>query len=221
MLLAEELLLMLVDDVTGRLKVDPSHLDLALAGALLAELAEVGRVAVSGPGEPVRTGRLVVRDGTPTGDPVLDGALRRIGDKNPRKPETVLGGLTKRLRSTLLTRLADRGILRKERHRTLGIFPTSRWPANDTVHEQSVRSALHDVLVVGRTPQPREIVSISLLAAVDRITAVLPDTGLSKRDLRRRAKELTGGEFAGEAVRKAIQAANASMAATSSGATTS
>jgi hypothetical protein len=220
-LLAEECLLLLVDDVTGKARVDPSHLDLALAGALLAELALLGRVAVTGRGEPVRPGRLVIRDGTATGDPVLDDALRRIGDKKPRKPETVLGGLTKQLRVTLLTRLADRGLLRMERHRTLGLFPVRRWPAIDSRHEQSLRSALRDVLVVGRTAQPREIALISLLAAVDRIATVLPDTGLSKRDLRRRATSLTESEFAGEAVRKAVQAVSASMvAATSGGATT-
>src|SRR4051794_12111916 len=157
MLLAEECLLLLLDDATGKAKVDPSHLDLALAGALLAELAERGRVAVTGPGEPVKSGRLVVEDRTPTGDPVLDGALRGIGDKSPRKPETVLGGLTKQLRVTLLTRLADRGILREEQPRALGLFPVRRWPANDSRHARSLRSALRDVLVVGRTPQPHEI----------------------------------------------------------------
>src|SRR3954452_639434 len=219
MLLAEEFLLLLLDDVTGKPTVDPSRLDLALAGAVVLELAELGRVAITEPGERVRTGRLVVRDGSPTGDAVLDGALERINDKKPGKPQAVLQRLSRRLRPTLLTRLVDRGLLRREEHTTLGLFRSRRWPASESSHERSVRSALYDVLVTGRAPQPREVAVISLLRAIDQVPKVLPDTGLSKRELNRRAKHLSEGEFAGAAVRKAVEAVNASMlAAISAGA---
>lgn len=77
MLLAEDLLLLLLHDASGKPMVDTTRLDLALAGAALLELATLGKVDVTGPHDAVKPGRLIVRDGTPTGDTVLDEALRK------------------------------------------------------------------------------------------------------------------------------------------------
>lgn len=72
MLVAEDLLLLLTDDASGKFVVDRTGMGLALAGACVLELAERGRVGVAVEGEAVRRGRLVVRDPVPTGDAVLD-----------------------------------------------------------------------------------------------------------------------------------------------------
>ncbi|KAE8762779.1 GOLPH3/VPS74 family protein [Georgenia thermotolerans] len=224
MLLAEDLLLLLTDDASGRPVLDGTRLDLVLAGAVVLELAVVGRADVTGPGEPVRAGRLVARDPSPTGDQVLDEALRRIAARRPSKPETVLPGLAKQLRPALLARLTERGILRAEEGRVLGIFPTRAWPATDSSHEDGVRRGLHEVLVVGRAPAPREAALISLLDAAGQVPKVLAGSGVDRRELRRRARdiaagEFAGGEFAGAAVRRAIDAVTAAtMVAISAGA---
>ncbi|MFD1504221.1 GPP34 family phosphoprotein [Georgenia yuyongxinii] len=213
MLLAEDLLLLLTDDHTGKATTDGTKLSLALAGAVVLELATEGRVDVSGPGEEVRAGRLVVRDATPTGDPVLDQSLGHLAARRPGRPQDVLGGLGRGLRATLLDRLVGRGILRAEEGRVLGIFPTRSWPAADSAHEESLRRALHDVLVLGRTPAPREGALISLLHAVDQVPKLVGGPGSDRRQLRRRAKEIAEGEFAGTAVRKAVEAVNAATMA--------
>ncbi|GAA1623303.1 GOLPH3/VPS74 family protein [Georgenia ruanii] len=219
MLLAEDLLLLLTDDASGRPTLDGTRLDLVLAGAVVLDLAVAGRVDVSGPGEPVRPGRLVVRAPSPTGDAVLDEALRRVAARRPAKPEAVLPGLAKQLRPTLLTRLTERGILRAAEGRVLGIFPTRAWPAADSSHEDGVRRGLHEVLVVGRSPAPREAALISLLDAAGQVPKVLAGSGLDRRELRRRARDIAAGEFAGAAVRRAIEAVTAAtMAAISAGA---
>src|SRR5215208_6739076 len=75
MLLAEDLLLLLTDDDTGKLAASSTEVDVALGGALLAELALMDRVDVAGADERVREGRLVVRDANPTADSLLDEAL--------------------------------------------------------------------------------------------------------------------------------------------------
>jgi hypothetical protein len=54
MLLAEDLLLLLTDDDTGKLAASRSEVDLALGGALLVELALMDRVDVAGAGDRVR-----------------------------------------------------------------------------------------------------------------------------------------------------------------------
>ena len=62
MLIAEDLLLLLTADDTGKLAAAGTNMDMALGGALLAELALTERVDIAGPDERVREGRLVVRD---------------------------------------------------------------------------------------------------------------------------------------------------------------
>ena len=213
MLLVEDVLLLLTDDATGKPAVDSTTMDLGLAGAVLLELAALGHVDVAGPGGAVKSGRVVVQRPGPTGDVLLDGALARIEADSPRKPDALLAKLKKDLAAEVRRRLTSRGILRFEQGRVLGIFPVDRWPAADSSHENLVRRALHDVLVTGRTATPTEAGLVAIMLAVDKIHVVLPSTGLSRRDLKARAKVVADGAFAGEAVRKAIEAINAAIMA--------
>lgn len=206
MILAEEILLLLTDDATGKSVVDSSRLDIVLSGAVLLELAMAGRVDVAGPGEPARKGHLVVRDSTPLGDPVLDEALRRIVAAGPKKPESVIPVLSKQLRTEVLSRLISRGILKYEQGRVLGIFPTHSWPALDSTHENQLRAGLHSVLIIGRTPSDREAAIISLLNAVDGLPKVLGTHEVNGAELRRRAKIVATSSLGDTAVRRAIQA---------------
>jgi hypothetical protein len=210
-LLAEDLLLLLTDDATGKTVVDGTTLDLALAGAVLLELAAQERVEVAGPGEQVQKGRLTVRNGSPTGDPILDEALTRLAAKGPQKPASVLPRLTKMLRESLYNRLVARGILRFEQGRILGIFATRQWPAAEAAHETEVRRGLYDVLVVGREPAEREAMLVSLLQSVDALPKVIGGQGVDRKALRARGKAIAEGEFAGAAVRKAVEAVNAAV----------
>lgn len=211
MILAEEILLLLTDDATGKSVVDSARLDLVLAGALLLDLAVAGRVDVAGPGEQVKAGRLVVRDARPVGDPVLDAALSRIVAAGPKKPENVLPSLKKDLRPALYSRLSQAGILRFEEGRVLGIFPSRRWPAADSAYERQVLAGLRDVLIVGRAPTEREAGVIALLHAVDQVPKVLGTAEVSARELRRRAKVAVSTGLADTAVLKAVQAMNAAV----------
>ncbi len=91
MLIAEDLVLLVTDDETGKRSVTGTGYDAALGGALLMELALRERVDVEGEG---RRTRVVVRDGSPTGEPLLDDALARLsagGPVPPKKAVTELG----------------------------------------------------------------------------------------------------------------------------------
>jgi len=213
MILAEDVLLLLIDDVSGKAVVDRSHLDLSLAGGVLLDLVTSGRVDVTGPGEQVKAGRLVVRDDRPTDDQVLDEALRRVTEIGPKKPMNVLPKLAKGLRDELLGRLIGKEILQAQEGRVLGIFPRHTWPALDSGHENEVRAGLRDVLVAGRTPTPREAALLSLLEAINVVPKMLGDVGIPAKQLRQRAKEVAAGSFVDEAVRKAVQAVSAATSA--------
>jgi hypothetical protein len=221
MLLAEELLLLALDDETGRITV--SEIDKGLAGAVLIELALLGRVRVAERNESVRTGRLMVLPGAEPAHPVLLAGLATVDDRAGRKPEHVIDALGRSLRDRLADGLVEAGVLRREKHKVLGLFPTRRLPANDVTHERTVREKIAAALA-GDTPDDRTAALVALLSALDAVTSVfeVPD----KRAAKRRAKEIAEGQWAAAAVRKAVQAVQAATmaaitVATTAGATTS
>ncbi len=213
MLLAEDLLLLLTDDQSGKASLDVTRVDLGLAGAVLVELVTRERVAIAQPGGPVKAGRVVVVDGSPTGDGILDEGLRRIATGKPRKPEHLLAILRKDLRRAVYGQLVSRGIVREEEGKILGLFPTRSWPAVDSQHEAMVRTALREVLVDGRAPTLTEASLVSLLQGIDRVPKTLGEVGVPARELRRRAKSIATGHLGNTAVHKAVEAVNAAMVA--------
>ena len=212
MLIAEDLLLLITDNASGKPVVGSTELENGLAGAVLLELALAGRVDVEEGRGPFRANRLLVVDPAPTGDQVLDAGLRSIAAKPGRKPESVLGGLRKGLRPRLYQRLATQGILRAQEGRVLGLFPTSRWPAADSRHEDALRRDLHAALVVGVQPSERTAAVISLLHAIRAVHKVVGEREDRKR-VKARAKEISDGAWAAAAVRKAVDAVNAATMA--------
>ena len=220
MLIAEDLLLLLTDDSSGKPVVGSTELDHGVAGGVLLELAITARVDVE-PGRGLaRKGRLVVVDGSPTGEQVLDEALQSIAAKPGRKPEAVVGSLRKGLRDHLYGQLVTQGMLRAEPTKALGLFPVTRWPCVDPARKQPLRQALYDALVVGVEPAPPVAAVISLLYAIRAVPKVLGRGGdrwgtsgswdssnsLDKKRVQARAKQISEGAWAAAAVRRAVDA---------------
>lgn len=209
-LIAEDLLLLLLDDESGTPLVDGTKLPRVLAGAVLLELALDGYVTPAEAGEDVKKGRLAVRlDGTPD-DPILARTLDVIRDAGrPMKPETVIEKLDAELRIAVFERVIGRGWVREGRRKVLGIFPTKTWPPVDESHERAVRDQLSGVLIEGLDPGPRTAALVSLLSAVDAAAKAFPDA--DRKAIRKRAKDIADGEWAGSAVRKAVDAINTAV----------
>ncbi|MFC9515228.1 GPP34 family phosphoprotein [Nocardiaceae bacterium NPDC056970] len=209
-LIAEDLLLLLLDDESGDPLTDGTKLPRVLAGAVLLELALDGYVTPADEGEDVKKGRLVVRlDGTPD-DPILARTLDVIRDaRRPMKPEAVIEKLDTELRTAVFERVIDRGWVRESRRKVLGIFPAKTWPSVDESHEREVRHEVGGVLTEGLDPAPRAAALISLLSAVDAAAKAFPEA--DRKAIRKRAKDIAEGEWAGAAVRKAVDAINTAV----------
>jgi hypothetical protein len=222
MLLAEDLLLLLTDDDSGKLRTPAGETDIALGGANLVELTLMGKAGLSGDGDPGKPGRIIVRDLAPPGDEVLAGALRILADHQGDKPQAVITPLGKKLRTVLYQRLADGGVLRAEHGRILGIFPTSTWPAQDSQHEAGVRQLITQVLVQDAAPDQRTAALIALLHALRCEDKVVDprQSGMSKKQLQARAEQVAEGDWASEAVRKAIEQMVTAVIAATTAATT-
>ena len=218
--MAEDLLLLVTDDASGRLLVPAAQVDAGLGGANLAELALLNKVDLSGEGEGGKPGRIVVRDSSPVGDEVLDAALQILIARQGSKPSMAIRPLSKNLRQRLYQRLAASGVVRAGQGRILGIFPTHTWPAQDAHHEAQVRLLLAQALAQQQVPDARIAALIALLHAL-RCEHQIVDPrayGLSKRQLTARAEEIAKGGWASEAVRTAITEIIAAVAATTAAA---
>jgi hypothetical protein len=209
MTLAEDLVLLLLDPGRGRAVVDGTALDRVIGGALLLDLAARERIAADGGGAKAR---LSVADATPTGDPVLDDALARL-DK-PLRAQKAVERLARGARTPVLERLAARGLVRREGSRVLGVFPTTTWTPGAAAGE--LRGRVAAVLRDGARPDQRLALLISLVHAVKAEHKVVEGP---RRQLRARAAEVAEGEWAGQAVRKAVEAVQASVMAAVTAAT--
>jgi hypothetical protein len=215
MLIAEDLLLLLTDDETGKLAASPGEVDVALGGALLVELVLMQRVDLAGSPQQAPEGRLIVRDATGTTDPLLDEALATVGQNQGRKPQNVVRALGKGVRVCLYDRLAGRGVLRAQGGKFLGVFPRHRWPALDSSHEDSVRADLLAAVRNTTAADPRTGALISLLLALNAVrTAVDPAAaGLSRQEMNARAQQIAAGDWASGAVRHALDSMHAAVIA--------
>ena len=210
--LAEDLLLLLLDDATGKPRVDSTSLDYGLAGAVLAELEVAGRIeVVEGEGFFGRDHVRVV-DAAPTGDESQDAALR-LADEKPRRGEQLVPRVSKGLRPLILRRLEQRGIVSRESTRVFGIFGRDRWPAQDASAELALRQRLHDVLVLGTTPDARTVSLIALLSAIDQAHKILDIDRVERKAVKTRAKSLAEGSWTATAVRQAVRSSRASSSA--------
>jgi hypothetical protein len=220
-LIAEELLLLALDDTTGRRLVGTDRLDPTLGGALVAELALAERIGVTGEEEGwSRRGRLTITDPRPTDDPELDRALQAVVAAEGRKVKDLLSGMssrriTKGLRDRLAERLARAGALERVEEKVLGLFPWTTWPARDRAPEDEVRRRLHGALVAGTTPAERTVVLVALLQVAGLLSKVLPDQ--DRRLIQRRAKELSEGDWVAKAVKQALDEVAAATTAAAVG----
>jgi hypothetical protein len=210
MSLTEDLVLLLLSPDTGRAVVDSTSFDRAIGGALLLDLATRERITADGDGAKAR---LTVADATPVGDPLLDAALARL-DK-PVKAQKAVERLARGTRTLALERLVERGLVRRERSRLLGVLPVTIWPPVDAGPRAELRGRVAAVLLDGAQPDQHLTMLISLVHAVKAEHKIVDG---ARRKLRARAAEVTEGEWVGKAVRKAIQAVEAGVAAALAGA---
>ncbi|KQT89704.1 hypothetical protein ASG49_17160 [Marmoricola sp. Leaf446] len=213
LLIAEDLLLILLDDDSGRL-THASYLDTGLGGAHLVDLALGGHVDVDEPGRKwgfTQAARVHVTGSLP-GDPVLRAAYDTVAEKE-RTAQDLVGRLGRKQRDPLLERLAGRGLVERREGRVMGLFPTTRWPAADARHETQVRQALDSALLRGGTPDPRTAGLVALLHGLGVAHRVVDRGDVPAGEVKKRAKAVAEGDWAAKGVKDAVAAAQAAVVA--------
>ena len=211
MLIAEDLLLLVLDDESGKL-TNTTYLDTGIGGTLLVELALGGHVeVVKGTGLWARA-KVHATGATPPADPVLAEALQIVAAKE-RAAQDLVTRLGKGRRGPLLDRMVAAGTVRREEDRMMGLFPRHRWPLVDTGYEADLRRRLGDALVRGVDPEPRLAGLVAVLSAMGLAHKVVDREGLPARRVKQRAKQVAEGDWAAKAVKDAIAATQAAVAA--------
>ena len=205
LLLAEQTLLLALDDATGSNTAQWAG-DAGLAAALLLDLGQAGLLRAD-------AGELVAVPG-PAPEPGLLAAAWRLlrGAPEPRGAKHWVGRLPRELsplRDRLARGLVDRGVLAEERVRVLGLFPQTRFPAVDPAPEAELRGRLVDVLVGGRAPTEEEALLVGLLEPMGLVDRLVPRD--QRRTARRRAGEIGRQGVAGSAVRDAVREVQAAV----------
>lgn len=217
--LAEEYLLLALDDTSGRPLLSGQHLQFALAGASVADLTLRGALEVSDGADGGRAGRFRATGRATPSDPMQREVLDLTHDRKPKDAVRKVGqgGFARRLRDSLQQGLAARGVLREEEVKILGLFPSSTWTPHDPAPEIAVRERVLAALTGRADADERTAALVSLLLATDLIRKIFPDQ--DRRALKRRAKQIAESEWAGAAVKRAIDELNAAMVAATVAAT--
>lgn len=198
--LPEELLLLALDPVRGRPLNNPKYLRYGLAGAALADLEATGRITVD------RGDRFTVTNPLPLGDPTLDGALATLLSPTKgswtAKAHRWVRSAGRPVQELCLRQLEERGALRREAHRALGLFPYDRFPAGPVDLIGPAR-ARFTAAVDARLTDRRYRLLAAYASATDLDTKLLPGGAFRplRRDLRRLAKE----EWTAYAAYRAVQ----------------
>jgi hypothetical protein len=210
---AEDQALLLHDPETGAPLVDSTSLPRALAGAVVLQIVLDNRARLE---ERRWKTVLVIGDRAPTGDHVLDLALERL-PADPT-PKAAIEKLQSRVADPLMAGLVHDGSVRLEERTFLGLPRSPRYPAADRARRDAVVARLRSVLVDGVAPASGDAALVALLRAVKAEHKVVD---APKRALRDRSKVIADGDWAGEAVRRAIADIYGAVAAvTAAGAAT-
>ena len=177
---AEEIYLLALDDVTGKIVITSKEvvLNSVLIGAVLSELSFIGKIDNDAE-------NLYILNTDATGSPVLDevlDVLRKSG-KNEVSLSRSLQALlpeSKNIEQLVLQELIGKGILKQVNEKLFWFFPSRRYPIIDNVEVTDVERRLRNLVLSNEIPAPRDAVLVSLVNAC----GLFPEI-LSSRELRR------------------------------------
>ncbi|HET9874646.1 MAG TPA: GPP34 family phosphoprotein [Mycobacterium sp.] len=189
--IAEELLLLLLDNASARPGLERVQRERVLSAAVLLDLAHACRIRPAMDSEPVEAGRLMVLSGADPVDPVAVPTLQLLL-RHPLTPAAAIAKLRRKTPTALLTHLERTGQLRRVRTSTRGFNRSYAWPLTDRARVAPARATLLSVLFENQRPDPVTASIISLLYTVDGLGALLSMDNRGRAWARNRAGDIAG-----------------------------
>ena len=163
--LYEELYLLALDEEKGNIfRIVRKFLPYALAGAILAELALLGKV------EAGEKSRLNLLEATPTGDPILDETLEQISTSEKARKLTYwvsrLSEDPKKLRQNAAERLVGRNVLLQEEKRFFR-NPAMNGSEISVTEKFQLKYLLRSIILSNGESDSRSLALLNLIVAGD------------------------------------------------------
>ncbi len=196
----QEILLLMLDDDGLFLPIRGGAVEHILAGAVLMDLAFAQRIDTD-------PDKLQVIDATPTGNPLLDGALDRIARSGEEMGTKAWVELLAReqaadIRQRAMESLIDAGILEARDKKFLWVFHSRRYPTIDGRVERGVKLRMEDVLLSEDMPDPRDVALICLVDACDILNDIFSEREMER--VRPRIEQLRMMDLIGREVGSVI-----------------
>ncbi len=176
---AEETLALLLDDKTGTfLPIGKYALEHALVGGVLMDLAFADRIDTD-------PEQLMIIDPKPIGNPMLDGALRRISESKTTRDTTqwleiLSSEQGEAIQEQAIESLIERGVLERREEKFLWVFRSRRYPMIDGKVQREARQRVMGVLFSGDIPDPRDIALICIADACGVLRTVFGESELDE-----------------------------------------
>ncbi len=193
--IAEDLLLLLLDNPDSQPQLERSRLGRVLAGALILDLAYDCRVRPTQPQDPVPDGRLIALAGPVPLDPAVRPTLALL-QQQPLTAESALAALRKHAEDDVLDQLLRTGQIHQvtlTEHRLRRNH--YRWPVKNRARVAVARAEVLGALFENRRPEPIIAAVISLLHAVGGMAAVLDLNEVGARAVALRANDIANGDW--------------------------
>ena len=202
--LAEELLLITLDDESGLLldSISPFKNHLAIAASLIMELTLKGNIDLDAK-------KLFVVSSVETGIPILDMALAEIvAEETPLVTTEWLKRFAKRgedLSNQIIDSLVAKGIMEMVDRRLFWVLKTRSYSATSGIEEREVKSRIMFLLNSNEIPDPNDVLLVGLLKAVGIFNLLLSASELAR--LQNRIDEIANLEEINRSLSASIQEA--------------
>jgi hypothetical protein len=195
--IAEDLLLLLLDNASGNPALERDRCERVLAGAILLDLAYACRIRPAVPGEQVEAGRLVALTAAGPPDPVVDPAFALLAQR-PLRPSGAVAKLRGNAREHIAIHLERMGQLGRLPLSAKRFGDVAAWPLTNRARVGHARAMLLSALFDRRPPTPSTAAIVTLLHAVDGLGALLSLNDRGWRWVHARATEISSGSWVDE-----------------------
>jgi Golgi phosphoprotein 3 GPP34 len=195
--IAEDLLLLLLDNASAQPALERHRREHVLAAAVLLDLAYACRIRPAMSEDAVEPGRLIALSAPGATDPIVEPALQLL-QRRPLRPATAVKKLSRHTERDLFHHLEQTGEIRRIRLQSNRFAHADAWPLTNRARVGRARSALLAALFDRRPPNPSTAAIVTLLHAVDGLGALLSLNDRGWRWVHARAGEIASGSWVDE-----------------------
>ncbi len=204
--LLEKYLLIALDDDKGSFVNDSIHLHYGFAGAILLELAIRNKIEVYGE-------KILLKERSTEKEIALNKAIELLTEEGGMSSKECVNKLAKKaseFKNDTLQKLINKGVLEKKEGKILWIFPNDKYPTQNNLPENKLRSRLNDVVLRDKKPDADDIMLLSLINVSNLTKEAFRDASDLKA-IKKRIEEMTSDMKLSQVINSSIREIQAAI----------